>query len=104
MVLLNIYVILSKDTTARVTNVSKSIHYLKTLCDKCDVTTKIHTICQPLPKDIEGNLKEFESRIKLKAIDVEPFKNQSKPLNLYELSNFECHRIAYKSINNYVDK
>jgi len=103
MVFLNIYVILSKDTTARVTNVSKSIHYLKTLCDKCDVTTKIHTICQPLPKDIEGNLKEFESRIKLKAIDVEPFKNQSKPLNLYELSNFECHRLAYKSINNYVE-
>lgn len=97
---LNVYIILNKDVSARVSNVSRNVQMLKNICDHLKIGTKFHTLAQPVISEIQENIKAYESRVKLDDITQEPFSKMVHPLTLHEISNFERHRLAFVTISN----
>jgi tetratricopeptide (TPR) repeat protein len=96
---LNVYIILNKEVPNRVANVSRNVQMLKTLCDNLKISTKFHTLAQPITSEIHENIKAYESRVKLDGITIEPFSKLVHPLTLHEISNFERHRLAFLTIS-----
>lgn len=95
---LNIYIALSKDIPSRVANISRSIQFIKTICDSLKISTKFHTLAQPTVGEIQENIKAYEPRVKLDDVSDEHFSKLVRPLTLQEISNFEKHRLAFLTI------